>query len=617
MGEQRRGPEEPGLAHSGAPSSSSSTRAAVAGIRSATPSPTPGNSRPRSSTPSDRLAAFAAATGQILWTAAPDGRLQDVAAWCAYTGEPEAQAREAGWLAAVHPEDRPRAAVAWRDALARRGSLECEVRVRRFDGAYGTFRVRAALLADAAGRMREWVGCCADISERVAREHDTEAALEALAQIAEVVVLPLHPATDFSASGAHLVVGRLADLTRRTLACAQVAIATFAHETQQPVSLAASGFAEGEAGQGQVETQVHLVGELLDTDALTVLRGGRELLVGEMPARLGARVLDQTLLLAPLAAGDDLLGVLAATYPLAHECAPSQRTVAVTVGKLIALVLERERLLRERAEARARALAMQQAKREMDEFLSIASHELKTPLTSIRGFIQLAEQRLRTLEDATVPQTAIVDADAERFQRVRVALERAEYQTGQMSRLINELLDASRVHASRLELQVARHDLAAMVREVVEEQRLNWPGRVIQLEEPGAQPAGPGFDVTTISVPMDVARVRQVLTNFLTNALKYSPAAQPVRVRLHVAAGHAHVAVSDAGPGIPPEEHVRIWERFYRSRHVPTQHGPEGLGLGLYISRAIVERHGGHVGLVSQVGRGATFTFMLPLDGPA
>jgi signal transduction histidine kinase len=104
------------------------------------------------------------------------------------------------------------------------------------------------------------------------------------------------------------------------------------------------------------------------------------------------------------------------------------------------------------------------------------------------------------------------------------------------------------------------------------------------------------------------------VTNYLTNALKYSPAKQPVVVGLDVASNEARVWVRDQGPGLPPEEQVRIWERFHRVKGIKVQSGTGvGLGLGLYICRIIIERHQGQVGVESAPGQGSTFWFTLPL----
>ncbi len=104
-----------------------------------------------------------------------------------------------------------------------------------------------------------------------------------------------------------------------------------------------------------------------------------------------------------------------------------------------------------------------------------------------------------------------------------------------------------------------------------------------------------------------------MIANYLTNALKYAPADQPITVGVEVEAEHARVFVRDHGPGLPPEEQQRIWERFHRSAGVRTQNGTEsGLGLGLYICRGIIELHGGTVGLASIPGEGCAFSFTLP-----
>lgn len=291
--------------------------------------------------------------------------------------------------------------------------------------------------------------------------------------------------------------------------------------------------------------------------------------------------------------------------------------VATQAAQLDAARTERETLLRERAQAQASEEAIRQAKRELEEFLSIASHELKTPLTSIRGYLQLAQQRLRSMPVAAPGLDASRTGDASGdlgnraqespLMRVRTVLERAEQQTGRLNQLINELLEASRAHASRLELRLARRDLTVTVRDIVEEQRLATPGRELRVD------VGPA----PIPIAMDAARIGQVLTNMLTNALKYAPADTPVTVTVRVMAEQARVEVSDRGPGLTAEEQRHVWDRFYRSPEAVARQGSNGLGLGLYISRTIVERHGGSVGVESRPGEGATFYFTLPIAAPA
>jgi signal transduction histidine kinase len=148
-------------------------------------------------------------------------------------------------------------------------------------------------------------------------------------------------------------------------------------------------------------------------------------------------------------------------------------------------------------------------------------------------------------------------------------------------------------------------DLAAIVDEAVAEQRLIWPDRRIVYD--------PAADLTA-SVLADEQRIGQVVTNYLTNALKYSPADRPVEVWLEVGEAEARVCVRDEGPGLPAAEQERIWERFQQVEGIKAQSGIDGgLGLGLYITRTIVEHYHGEVGLDSAPGQGATFWCTLPL----
>jgi signal transduction histidine kinase len=188
---------------------------------------------------------------------------------------------------------------------------------------------------------------------------------------------------------------------------------------------------------------------------------------------------------------------------------------------------------------------------------------------------------------------------------VRARLDDAGQSVERLTRLVELLFDAAQARASTLTLHRAPCDLADIVREQVDTLRLTHPSRVLYLELPGE---------LTVPVNVDALRIGQVVTNFVTNALKYSPADQPIMIRLTQSGGGARVYVVDRGPGLPPRERERIWQRFYRAEGVSVQSGTKaGLGLGLYICKAIVEGHGGRVGVESEVGKGSTFWYELPL----
>jgi signal transduction histidine kinase len=187
-------------------------------------------------------------------------------------------------------------------------------------------------------------------------------------------------------------------------------------------------------------------------------------------------------------------------------------------------------------------------------------------------------------------------------------LERAERQVNVQNRLVSDLLDISRLQADKLELRLAPCDLATIVRETVEDQRSTTPRRTIHLNL---------VEGETALVIADAERLGQVLSNYLTNALKYSPVDRPVVVQLKKEGNMVRVLVCDEGPGLTTSEQEQIWERFYQVQGIKRQRGSSvGLGLGLYICREIVEQHQGEAGVESTKGMGSTFWFTLPLAEP-
>ncbi len=243
---------------------------------------------------------------------------------------------------------------------------------------------------------------------------------------------------------------------------------------------------------------------------------------------------------------------------------------------------------------------------EMRDFLSLVSHEMRTPLASINGHVQLAQQRLQRLEAELLVESASGASLEDRLAAIQQNLERAETQIKHLNRLIADLAEVAHIQSGRLDIQPTRCDLAGIVREVVEEQKLIWPSRSIDLRLPEQ----------AVDVMADRGRIGQVITNYMTNALKYAPADRPIEVSLKVEANQARVEVRDEGPGLRAEEQERIWQRFYRIPGAEVQKGVGiSLGMGLYICRSIITQHGGQTGVESTPGAGATFWFTLPLDG--
>jgi len=244
----------------------------------------------------------------------------------------------------------------------------------------------------------------------------------------------------------------------------------------------------------------------------------------------------------------------------------------------------------------------------MEEFLGVASHELRTPLTTIKANTQLALRRLRSLSGKAVVATEEVN---EKVNATQDMLRRAERQISVLNRLVGDMIDISRIQSGKLQVHVRQQsaNLVTIVQEIIQEQRKAVSERSILLEMPA---------VEMIPILADPDRIGQVLTNYLSNALKYSDARESIKVQLKVEDTSARVAVSDKGPGISEEEQQRIWECFYQAPAIKVLSGSGvGLGLGLCISQTIIAHHHGQVGVQSKPGEGSTFWFTLPIAQPA
>ncbi|HEY0839879.1 MAG TPA: ATP-binding protein, partial [Vulgatibacter sp.] len=221
-----------------------------------------------------------------------------------------------------------------------------------------------------------------------------------------------------------------------------------------------------------------------------------------------------------------------------------------------------------------------------DDFLSIASHELKTPLTPLSTWLQLVQRRVATGKPI----------DPSWLVKARNSLDR-------LAALVNDLLDASRVQARRLTLRFE----PVLLNDLVMEQMAAAETLTTKHELVTDVPQEP------VRVMGEKARLEQVLANLLENAIKYSPRGGTIRVELHADPAHeAVIAVSDSGVGIPKDQIPLLFDRFFRARNISSR-SYGGLGLGLYIVHDIVEHHGGRIWVESEVGVGSTFSIALPL----
>jgi PAS domain S-box-containing protein len=246
---------------------------------------------------------------------------------------------------------------------------------------------------------------------------------------------------------------------------------------------------------------------------------------------------------------------------------------------------EQEEQLRHEREARAQIEAIERMR---DSFLTILAHELRTPLTSLLGNAKLLLRRGERDGDLS-----------ERGQRnVKVIVNQAS----RLNDMISLQLDIARLHTGQLQIERAPLDIEAVARQVVEE---FLPTLVVHtLAYAGTN--------TPMLMEGDELRMIQVLQNLIQNAIKYSPAGGAVQIKAERHDTTAHITVSDTGVGIPRADLPRLFQRFYRASNVDERQ-ISGLGVGLYIVKELVELHGGTVEVVSEEGRGSTFTIILPL----
>jgi signal transduction histidine kinase len=339
--------------------------------------------------------------------------------------------------------------------------------------------------------------------------------------------------------------------------------------------LRATPVRKGEGALGRLA----LTGEPVEIRDITD-EGSYQSRVREKLIRCGYR----SVLAVPLLREDRLLGALAVNRNSPGEFAPEVIALLKTFATQSALAIQNARLFRE-IEEKSRELAA--ASRHKSEFLANMSHELRTPLNAIIGFSEVLSERMFG---------EINDKQAE---YIRDILESGRH----LLSLINDILDLSKIEAGRMELEAADFDLPTAIENTLVLVRERAHRRGITL--------GRSVDERLGKIRADERKVKQVLLNLLSNALKFTPERGRIDIEAVVRNGLAEISVTDTGVGIAPQDQAAVFEEF---RQVGTAAKKiEGTGLGLAISKKFIELHGGTLSVRSELGAGATFTFTLPL----
>ncbi len=518
-----------------------------------------------------RFRAIAEAMPHMVFSAGRDGHFD----YCnerflAYTGHPRDFAGDGGW-AFVHPEDAPAAKAAWQEALAVGQPMELRVRLANAaDGSYRWFLVRAVPVRGRDGAAIRWVGTCTDVHEY----HSRSTLVHGLYEFALALS---------GADTVEQVAGVACDWGRRVLGAdhALVALLTADGQALAPVA----GIGVGERFLAEATIPLDAPGAIC-----AAARTGAVLWAGSAEER--ERVFPLTLGMslegvagAPLRLEGRTLGAWSLGYDRPGTLTGEEIQLLEAVTAQCAQAIERARLHDSERSARAEA---EQANAAKSKFLSIMSHDLRTPLNSILGYTEL-------LQGGFIG--ALEPKQADYLARIRASTEMLRTQ-------IEEILEFAGIEAGRTRIRST--DVA--VPTVLD--------RVVAMLEPLAR----ARDIALVRAPgglelavwADEHRVVQILMNLVNNAAKFTPAGGTIRLAAMADDQSVHIAVADDGAGIPAGALDSIFEPFVQADRPPEHGTGDGVGLGLAISRELARAMGGDVVARAGVPTGSVFTLILP-----
>ena len=494
------------------------------------------------------------------------------------------------------------------------GTRATDILISAADGRDLSVNISGSPIRDSTGEQIGAVLILRDVTTRRQQEQWMQKALQALFAMTEAIVQfpeefgqPDEAADEAAYSARQQVIHHLLSLSCELLGSKTACIIAIDAQTEQLLPIATSGLSAPHREQFEAElSRFRLADYFQQEERARLLRGEVVLL---QRAQIPIDTLDmfgaQQVFVAPLYIGERTLGMVWLDYSIAGQGYPLQQAIELfkVVGNLAALVIERERLMHERIIAQAKALAESETNLQKDEFLSLTSYELRTPLATIKAGLQLTDQQLKQLHSNS-DLTAIIE-------QIDEILARGERQVAVESRLIGDLLDISR-NQEHLVLKVKLCNLLDVIRNVVADVQSSNTMREIHMEVRDRR-MQQHVRVDMLPVIVDIERIGQVLTNYLNNAIKYSPFDESIAVHIECDERDVRVCVVDKGPGMIFSEQLKIWERFYQVPNRIIYSGSSGLGLGLSLCRSIIEQHNGQVGVESEPGHGSTFWFTLPL----
>lgn len=522
-----------------------------------------------------------ASAPQLMWLNQADGTVICFSQrWYEYTGTSPEDMAEMGWLNSIHLSDRDGVAQERAVAIADGRAYEIEMRIRQADGVFCWHYAQVVPLRNEDGLIVAWTGVAIEIDKRKRAEE----ALQLLAEAGSVLAQSLDYETTLQ-SVARLVVPRIADyclidVVQEDGQIMRVA-AVHADPAKQLLVGQARRFPPMPNSQsplfrvlatGTPEFEAQVSGEWIKRAALSPEH-----------AAIIQELNPHSVMVVPLLVRHQAIGALSLVSSHPHWLYDeTDLALAQNLAGRAAQAIDNARLYEQ----------AQTAIREREAFISIASHELKNPLSALYGQAQLLQRRAKregTLQD--------------RDQR---SLDTVVDQAVRLNGLLDELLDVSRLEHEQLALDRRPLDVVAVTQRLAEETQTTLTTHALRLELPPYP----------IMIKADQVRIEQAVRNLISNAIKYSPTGTTITVLVTQEHERVALAVQDQGYGIASDALPHIFERFYRVEGRATR-SVRGFGIGLYVVKEIVTLHDGTVKVDSQEGRGSTFTVYLPMEQPA
>jgi PAS domain S-box-containing protein len=488
-------------------------------------------------------------------------------AWASFTRRSSAELLKFGWADLMHPEDRERVSQTFNHAIKGKVPFSWEFRMPNTEGGYSWLVTKGAPRFHNDGSFAGFISSSVDITAHKAAEQQLQELNEELTAINE----------EMSATNEELMATNeeLAQSERRL----QELIDELKEADEHSAKLAAIVESSDDA----------IIGKNLD-GIVTSWNRGAEQLFGYTEAEIKGRSIltiipedrqhEEQMILGHLRKGQKI-----DHYETVRRTADGR---LIHVSLTISPILDKEGRVTGVSKIARDISEQKRDEQRKNDFIGMASHELKTPLTSLSALVQMLRHKLKNNSDPFIPQ----------------ALDKAILQSKRMSSLINGFLNVSRLESGKLEINPETFNLSLLVAEEVEESRLTAGSHTFALlsNEP-------------LIISADRGKIGSVISNLLSNAVKYSPRGTEITIHCTAEDGQVLFSIRDEGQGISPHDLPRIFDRYYRADSAHTKN-VSGFGVGLYLSAEIIQRHNGKIWAESEKGTGSTFFFSLPIVLP-